>query len=51
MASIVLIYECLTSGVIVNQCLGFYHIPLVMEGTYNHEVVSIHFIPINYSKT
>jgi hypothetical protein len=49
--SIVLIYECITGSTTVNRCMEFNHIFLVMEGTYNNEVISIHFILINYSKT
>jgi hypothetical protein len=51
MVSIVFIYECITSSATVNQCMRFNHISLVMEGTLNKEVISIHFILINYSIT
>jgi hypothetical protein len=50
-ASIVLIYECIVSSATVNQCMRFNHISLVMEGKCNIEVISIHFILSNYSKT
>jgi hypothetical protein len=49
--SIVLIYEGVTGNVIVNQCMKFNHILLVIESTYNNKVISIHFILINYRKT
>jgi hypothetical protein len=51
MASIVFIYKCIASSTTVNRCMRFNHIFLVMEGTYNNEGISIHFILINYSKT
>jgi hypothetical protein len=49
-ASLVFIYEYITASATVNQCRGFHHISVVIEGTYNNEVISIHFILINNSK-
>jgi hypothetical protein len=51
MASIVFIYECLASSTTDNQCIKFNQIFLVIEGTRNNEMISIHFILINHSKT
>jgi hypothetical protein len=47
----VFINKCITGSAIVNQCMEFNHTPLVMVGTCNNEVISIHFILINHSKT
>jgi hypothetical protein len=51
MASIVFISKCIPGSATGNQCMGFNHILLVMESTRNNEVISLHFILINYSKT
>jgi hypothetical protein len=51
MVNIVFIYKCIVGSATVNQCIRFNYIFLVMEGTHNNEVISIHFILINYSKT
>jgi hypothetical protein len=51
MASIVFTYKCITGSATVNQCMGFNHISLVMEGICNNEIFFIPFILINSSKT
>jgi hypothetical protein len=51
MMSIIFIYECITDNTTVNHCIRFNHISLVMERTCNNEVISIHFVLINYSKS
>jgi hypothetical protein len=50
MVSIVFIYKCITGSATVNQYMVFNYIFLVMEGTHNNKVISIHFNLINYSK-
>jgi hypothetical protein len=50
-ASIVFIYKCIAGSTTVNQCMRFNYISLVMKGIPKNEVISIHFILINYSKT
>jgi hypothetical protein len=51
MASGVVIHEYITSGNIGNRYMGFNCISFVMEGMYNNEMISFHFILINDSKT
>jgi hypothetical protein len=51
MISVLLVYGGISSSTIVKHCVVFDHILLLMEGTCNGEVISIHFILINYRKT